>query len=171
MVPYPIKPSSRRAQSECVVWKGLVELCKDIISSTESWSRCTHQIKLLIRGSDYDNDYCAIINYNDYLHSDKMTMIILQMPELEDLGCVGAFDSRATEFNIEVFRIIKKWNVQQVVDWGFKTICQTTLIQIGIGIGIGIVQIGIGIGIVLCCLDWHWYCSDWNWYCSDWYWY
>ena len=25
------------------------------------------------------------------------------MPELEDLGCVGAFDSRATEFNIEVF--------------------------------------------------------------------
>ena len=32
-----------------------------------------------------------------------MTIIILQMPELEDLGCVGAFDSRATEFNIEVF--------------------------------------------------------------------
>ena len=31
-------------------------------------------------------------------------MIILQMPELEDLGCVGAFDSRATEFNIEVFQ-------------------------------------------------------------------
>ena len=33
-----------------------------------------------------------------------MTMIIFQMPELEHLGAVGHFDSRATELNMEVIQ-------------------------------------------------------------------